>query len=163
MKPRQKKLFISLLPFFVFLAFSNFTALAFQNEPDGFRGTKWGTNISELTDMLVVESGKDTLFYCRKNDTMKIGDADIDQISYGFYKSRFFQVLVEYKGYVNSTKLKAILIGQYGKPEQPNQLMEKYFWSGGTVDIFFDYSEMSKRGNIYYAFRPIQQERANQK
>ena len=138
-------------------------AFAFQNEPDGFRGIKWGTNISELTDMLVAESGKDTLYYVRKNDTMKIGDADIDQISYGFYKSRFFQVLVEYKGYVNFTKLKAILIGQYGKPEQPNQLMEKYFWSGGTVDIFFDYSEMSKRGNIYYAFRPIQQEKAIQK
>ena len=54
MKPRQKKLFISLLPFFVFQAFFNFTALAFQNEPDGFRGIKWGTNISELPDMVLV-------------------------------------------------------------------------------------------------------------
>jgi hypothetical protein len=163
MKLRQKKFFISFLPFFVLLVCSNFTALAFQNEPDGFSGIKWGTNISQLTDMLVVESGKDTLFYCRKNENMKIGDADIDQISYGFYKSRFFQVLVEYKGYVNSTKLKAILIGQYGKPEQPNQLMEKYFWSGQTVDIYFDYNEMLKSGNIYYSFRPIQQEKVKQR
>ena len=163
MKPCQKKLLISLLPFSVFLVFANFAALAFQNEPDGFRGIKWGTNISELTDMRVVETGKDSLYYVRKNDTVKIGDADIDQISYGFYKSRFFQVLVEYKGYVNFTKLKAILIGQYGKPEQPNQLMEKYFWSGQTVDIYFDYNEMLKNGNIYYSFRPIQQEKVKQR
>ena len=138
-------------------------AFAFQNEPDGFRGIKWGTNIRELTDMLVVESGKDTLYYARKTDNMKIGDADIGQISYGFYKNRFFVALVEYKGYVNSTKLKAILIGQYGKPEQPNQLMEKYFWSGQTVDIYFDYNEMLKSGNIYYSFRPIQQEKVKQR
>ena len=138
-------------------------ALAFRNEPDAFRGIKWGTNISELNDMLVLESGKDTLYYTRRNDTMKIGDVDIDHISYGFYKSRLFVVLVEYNGHLNFTKLKAILIDQYGEPHQPNQLMEKYFWSGGTVDIFFDYDEKSKNGNIYYAFRPIQQERANQK
>ena len=138
-------------------------AFAFQNEPDGFRGIKWGTNISELNDMLVAESGKDTVYYIRKNDTLKIGNADIDQISYGFYKNRLFVVLVEYNGYLNFTKLKAILIDQYGKPEQPNRLMEKYFWSGGTVDIFFDYNEMSKNGNFYCAFRPIQEERANRK
>ena len=137
--------------------------LAFQNEPHGFRGIKWGTNISELTDMLVVESGKDTLYYARKTDNMKIGDADIGQISYGFYKNRFFVALVEYKGYVNFTKLKAILFDQYGKPEQPNQLMENYFWVGGTVDIYFDYNDMLKSGNVYFSFRPIQQERAKER
>jgi hypothetical protein len=137
--------------------------LPFQNEPDGFRGIKWGTNISELNDMLVVESGKDTLYYGRKNDNMKIGDVDIDQISYGFYKSRFFVVLVEYSGYSSFTKLKKILFDQYGKAEQPNQLMERYFWPGGTVDIYFDYNEMSKNGNVYYSFRPIQQERVKER
>jgi hypothetical protein len=138
-------------------------ALAFQNEPDGFRGIKWGTNISELSDMLVVESGKDTLYYSRKDENMKVGDADIDQISYGFYKNRFFVVLVEYHGHSNFTKLKAILIDQYGKAEQPNQLMERYFWFGGTVDIYFDYNDMHKNGNIYYSFRPIQQERGKER
>jgi len=138
-------------------------AFAFQNEPDGFRGIKWGTNISELNDMLVADSGKDTVYYIRKNDTLKIGDADIDQISYGFYENRLFVVLVEDDGYLNFTKLKAILIDLYGKPEQPNRLMEKYFWTGGKVDIFFDYNEMSKNGNTYYSFRPIQEERANRK
>jgi hypothetical protein len=138
-------------------------AFAFQNEPDGFRGIKWGTNISELTDMLVVESGKDTLYYARKTDNMKIGDADIGQISYGFYKNRFFVALVEYKGYVSFTKLKAILFDQYGKPEQPNQPMENYFWVGGTVDIYFDYNDMLKSGNVYFSFRPIQQERAKER
>jgi hypothetical protein len=163
MIPHQRKRFVYLFSLVVFLALSSLTALAFQNEPDGFRGIKWGTNISELNDMLVVESGKDTLYYTRKNDKMKIGDVDIDQISYGFYKTRFFVVLVEYRGYASFTKLKKILIDQYGKAEQPNQLMERYFWTGGTVDIYFDYNDMSKNGNVYYSFRPIQEERVRER
>jgi hypothetical protein len=149
--------------FLVLTVFAAIPVFAFQNEPEGFGGIKWGTNISEVNDLLLVESGKDTDYYCRKNDQMKIGDSNIDRMSYGFYKNRFYVVLVEYTGYLNFTKLKAILFGQYGKPERPNQLMEKYFWSGGTVDIFFDYNDMLKNGNIYYVFRPIQQEKVNKR
>ena len=153
----------TLLFLLIISAYVAIPASAFKNEPDGFRGIKWGTNISELNDLLVAESGKDAVYCIRKNDTMKMGDASIDHIFYGFYKNRLFVVLVEYNGHLNFTKLKAILVDQYGKPEQPNQLMEKYFWSGETVDIFFDYNEKSKNGNVYYAFRPIQQERANKR
>jgi len=162
MMTSQRKLatLIFLLVISVYVAIP---AFAFQNEPDRFRGIKWGTNISELADLLLVESGKDTQYYCRKNDEMKIGDAGIDQISYGFYKNRFYVVLVEYNGFLNFTKLKTILFDQYGKPDQPNKLMEKYFWSGTTVDIYFDYNEILKRGDIYYSFRPIQQERAKER
>jgi len=163
MAPFLKKHFCILIVFSAFLILSSLPAFAFQNEPDGFREIKWGTNISELTDMLLVESGRDSEYYCRKNDKTKIGDTNIDQISYGFYKNRFYVVLVEYTGFLNFTKLKAILFDQYGKPDQPNQLMEKYFWSGRTVDIYFDYNEILKKGAIYYAFRPIQQERAKQR
>jgi hypothetical protein len=162
MMPSQRKLST---PFFLLIISIcvSIPVFAFQNEPDGFRGIKWGTNIRELNDMLVAESGKDTVYYIRKNDTLKIGDADIDQISYGFYKNRFYVVLVEYNGFLNFTKLKTILFDQYGKPDQPNQLMDKYFWTGGTVDIYFDYNEILKRGDIYYSFRPIQQERAKER
>ena len=162
MMPSQKKL--ALLVFLLIASVSvTIPAFAFQNEPDGFRGIKWGTNITEFSDTLLVESGKDSQYYMKKNDEMKIGDAHIDQMSYGFYKNQFYVVLVEYNGYLNFTKLKAILFDQYGKPEQPNQLMDRYFWTGGTVDIYFDYNEILKKGNIYYSFRPIQQERAKQR
>jgi hypothetical protein len=158
----QRKLgtliFLAIISVFVVIP-----VFAFQNEPDGFRGIEWAANISALTDMLIVESGKDSEYYCRKNDKMKIGDADIDQISYGFYKNRFYVVLVEYHGFLNFTKLKTILLEQYGKPDQPNRLMENYFWFGGTVDIYFDYNEIFKKGYIYYSFRPIQQERARKR
>lgn len=155
------------LAMFAFLlivsVFVTIPAFPFQNEPDGFRGIKWGTNITEIKDMQLVDSGKDSEYCYRKSDKMKIGDADIAEISYGFYKNRFYVVFVEYKGFLNFTKLKAVLFNLYGKPLQPNQFMEKYFWSGRTVDIYFDYNEISKEGGIYYAFRPIQRERDNKR
>ena len=133
-------------------------ALAFQNEPDGFRGIKWGTNLSELPDMVLTEDVGDEKFYTRKSDKMKIGEADIGRISYRFYKNRFCGVLVGFTGSSNFTKLKAVLFDQYGQPEQTNQFMEKYSWLGGSVVIALHYNEISKTGNIFYGFIPIRQE-----
>jgi len=53
-------------------------------------------------------------------------------------------VLVEYHGFLNFTKLKTILLEQYGKPDQPNRLMENYFCLA-NVDIYFDTTRFLKR------------------
>lgn len=132
---------------------------AFQNEPDGFRGIKWGTNISELREMSLSEDRGDSKFYLRKVDKLKIGDADIDRISYGFYKGRFNNLFIIYKGSLNFTKLKDILFAQYGKGSKPNRFMEQYYWVGETVSIAFEHSEITKEGKIVYIYDPVSNEK----
>jgi hypothetical protein len=134
-------------------------AFAFQNEPDGFRGIKWGTNISELREMSLSEDRGDSKFYLRKGDKLKIGDADIDRISYGFYKSRFNKLFIIYKGSLNFTKLKDTFFEQYGQGSKPNRFMEQYYWVGETVSIAFEHSEITKKGEIVYTYDPISNEK----
>jgi len=134
-------------------------AVAFQNEPDGFRGIKWGTNISELPDMSLSEDYGNSKFYFRKGDKLKIGDADIDRIGYGFYKGRFNKLFIIYKGSLNFTKLKDTFFDQYGQGSKPNRFMEQYYWVGETVSISFEHSEITQKGKIFYTYDPISNEK----
>jgi hypothetical protein len=158
MMPSQRKL--STLFFLLIISICvSIPAFAFQNEPDGFRGIKWGTNISELLDMSLSEDRGDSKFYLRKGDKLKIGDADIDRISYGFYKGRFNKLHIIYKGSLNFTKLKDTFFAQYGPGIKPNRFMEQYYWVGETLSIAFEHSEITNEGKIVYTYDPVSNEK----
>ena len=134
--------------------------LAFQNEPDGFRGIKWGTNISKLPDMYLVEDGGDLKYYTRPYDRMRIGDADIERITYGFYKNRFYRMEIRFSEFSNFTRLKATFFDQYGIGVKPHADLEDYWWVGSTVNILIGYNEITFKGAITILFRPINEEKA---
>lgn len=127
---------------------------AFRNEPDGFRGIKWGTEIAQVPDMVLDKGAGDLKWYRRKSDKLKIGDADVDYIVYGFYKNEFLSVLIGYKGFRNFTELKAILFHQYGEGRKLGQSLEQYWWLGNNVSIKLEFGEVSEVGQIWYNYRP---------
>lgn len=131
---------------------------AFENEPDGFRGLKWGTHSSELTDMSLIESHGDIKIYVRKNDKMQMGDAKLKKIIYAFYKDRLFSVSIKYSSYQNFLKLKQFFFQLYGNGNQPNIYMKRYLWFGSEAGITFEYKDMPNKGEIYYFYKPIAKE-----
>lgn len=71
-------------------------AYTFQNEPEGFRGLKWGDlppgeNMENWTRI----GGNDLLRYERKDDKLEIGGAKLDSIEYCFYKGQFMKVWIK--------------------------------------------------------------------
>ena len=151
---------LGILGFLLIITFCITTpAFAFQNEPDGFRGIKWGTNISELPDMGLVEDAGDLKYYSRLYDSMKIGDTRVDRIIYGFYKDRFYRVEISFSEFSNFTRLKATFLDQYGSGYKPYSLLEDYWWDGSTVSIVMDYNEILGKGRIIFFFKPISEEK----
>lgn len=71
--------------------------LAFQNEPDGFRGLKWGGAPTE--DMVYVFTEEGERIYKRLDDRMYIGNAQFVSILYSFYSEpeRFCKVALYFK------------------------------------------------------------------
>ena len=67
---------------------------AFQNEPDGFRGVKWGTNIKALKDMKYFTGKGEFTMYRRNNDKMQIGGAKLARILYVFWNNGFSSCIV---------------------------------------------------------------------
>src|SRR5665647_3361267 len=71
------------------------------SEPDGFRGIKWGQDISTLKDMIFI---KDTYQiddsmkeYKRNGDLLRIGTAQIDNMEYHFWNGKFHYAFAGFK------------------------------------------------------------------
>lgn len=137
------------------------SVLAYQNEPDGFRGVKWGADLSKMSDMssLPGRKGVDQA-YVRKGDKLAIGDAELESISYIAYKKRLIGVLIRYRSIINYQRLKETLFEVYGTGRKPNRFIEEFIWEG-NVGIMLKYSRISKKGTIFYTYNPIRLERKN--
>ena len=108
------------------------------SEPDGFRGIKWGTHISTLSDMVQVWGNGDRKLYTRKGEDLEIGGAKLHQIIYVFWQERLMEVRVSIlKNYdgsrdelVNFNIVKDICFEQFGERKTPMLAREQYEWAG---------------------------------
>jgi len=132
---------------------------AFQNEPDGFRGIKWGTNIKDCKDMKFISttemSGMPVKMYIRKGEKNSIGKAEIQNIAYSFYQDKFFFVTIMYKGKENHAQLKYAFEGKFGKPTNPGILGNDLIWTGTTTRIQFEWKEFVEDGFVVFGSVPL--------
>jgi len=116
--------------------------------PDGFRGIKWGTEISTLTDMEKVEqeesSNNDLVWYKRKGDKLAIGKASLKGIFYGFWMGNFESVWIDFEGDDNFESLKKELFEQFGKVRE--SVKEFYAWGGKDTEMSLSYSRDRRNG-----------------
>lgn len=149
-KVMKKRLILTLVLLVVFLPAS---IIAFQNEPDSFRGIKWEIDIGKLPEFKKINDRT----YEKKNDKLKIGDADLDKILYGSYKGRFYTVTIFYNNPINYLTLKDVLFGLYGKVKQvcPLPNLQLYVWHGKNVNIDYDYDLEINKGSLRYVYLPI--------
>ena len=129
-----------------------------NKEPTDFRGIKWGSNIRDLAKMKLLAEEGDLKFLERENDGMRIDDADVEKIIYGFYKDRFYNVMIYYNSPSNFAKLREALSREFGKPFQPVESEKKLFWNGEQVNLLLNFDDASNTGRIIYLFKPIQLE-----
>lgn len=114
--------------------------LAFQNEPDGFRGLKWGDPPTEEMEFFMEFAGADT--YLLPDDKMALGNANLYMIAYTFYKNQFLGVGLYFKGEDNYDLLQTICEERYGEDEMDEGFYE-VTWQGqkGYVTLEYDYVE----------------------
>ena len=114
------------------------------SEPDGFRGIKWGSEISALKDMVcVMAMDNDVRRYARKRDVLKIGEAKLDYIEYEFWKGKFYLVDMGFQGTENWNNVRKEVFAIFGKaqrmPEKGENLPETYRWEGEKTTMIMIY------------------------
>ncbi|MEA1964682.1 MAG: hypothetical protein U9O41_06095 [Candidatus Aerophobetes bacterium] len=109
----MKKLAITTL---IILAVLINTAIAFQNEPDGFRGLKWGDPPTEDMEYWKTEA-EELRYYRIENDKKRIGDVDY-MINYVFcgQPEQFGMVTLDFRGENNYALLEMLAKGLWGEP-----------------------------------------------
>lgn len=160
---KYSKIYLRQLILFITLIMAQSASWAFQNEPDAFRGTEWGTNLDKVDDMVVTEPpnkfGECT--YQKKNDKLRIGTGIVESIRYSSLKNRFFFVEIIFSGSNNRKKLLQSYLGLYGQPQESPKtpLGESWIWKGNKVKITFVWLSISNNGFITYEYLPISKER----
>jgi hypothetical protein len=126
-----------------------------NSEPDGFSGIKWGTGFSEVkSDMVESRSVsnptepnvKIKIYYTQKGDNLKMGEAKLDKIEYGFWKGKFAKVQITATGPENFDYLKKFLFEKYGTVDKPVQ--GAYPWDGSVTQIVLRYDEATKTSSL---------------
>jgi hypothetical protein len=121
-----------------------------NSEPDGFAGIKWGAPFSEVkSDMAESRSISDPaepnvktkIYYTRKGDPLKLGEAQLDKIEYVFWRGKFAEARINATGPENFGRLKTFLFEKYGTV---NKSQRAYFWDGTVTQIFLKYDESTK-------------------
>lgn len=117
-------------------SYASLSVAGMKNEPSDFRGVAWGAPFENYQKELVVLSQTgDYAYYRRPSDQMSWGGADIQKISYRFYKGRFSGSTVQLFGASNQKAITEKLFALYGTPEKPNKRVVQYFWSGDQTQI----------------------------
>ena len=103
-------------------------------EPTGFRGIGWGAPIVRLKGMRPEKDSSenvDVKSYVRQNENLRYDGAKLTKIAYGFYKGRFFQVVLTTSGKKDYEKLKAALFRKYGRTDVRQMgFSGAYIWQG---------------------------------
>jgi hypothetical protein len=152
-----------------------------RSEPDGFRGIKWGTEISTLKDMEKVEQNKssksDLVWYTRKGDTLAIGKAKAKNIFYSFWMGSFESVWIDFEGDENFESFKKELFERFGEVFESDGVMKEthrgarrepspikgvegfYAWWGRNTELLLSYSKDRHKGNLSINSRKVREER----
>lgn len=138
--------------FIILVSVALIIPLKVSAETDGFRGIKWGTDISTLKDMRYIRTDPSyggIKLYSRNGDELKIGGAVLESIEYGFWQGKFSNLLIEFKGFTNYSALKDATFEKFGAGHKPNKFMEEYYWFGEITVMSIYYSEISSEGHLY--------------
>ncbi len=113
-------------------------AFAFQNEPDGFRGLKWGDPLTE--EMEYLGEAADFKVYMLPGDKMSIGNAVFYRIIYLFCEGRFYEVMLSFEGENNYDLLEIICKERYRKEELYEEESHTLTWIGekSLITLFYD-------------------------
>ena len=106
-------------------------------EADGFRGIKWGTELSKLSnEMSYIKTDPEGIkIYSKKDDKLIIGKAVVVSIEYHFWDDKFCGVLIRSKGNSNFYFLKEAAVEQFGEGRRLLPKYENYIWIGKVTQI----------------------------
>lgn len=154
----------------------------YPNEPRGFHGITWGTDVAKLVELREVPANAKLLrdneydvhedSYVKKdarilltdeiNFLEKIGDLEV-RVEYMFYKGKFYKVVLEplksdFENIKESARI--LLMGleiKYGEPRSgvgsANPEMNS-IWYGNNVDIVYQ----NDRKVFIYIYKPIEEQ-----
>lgn len=141
------------------------TALAFKNQPEGFRGLKWGDPPGE--DMELLQQANEWLsLYTRRDEQLKLDEVNLFMVIYSFYtpadgEERFMNVSLYFEGEWDYKVMATICEERFGDADR-GALGIKY-WRDYKAIVELNYGQLMKKGILTLASHKIWTEYLDQK
>ncbi len=116
------------------------------SEVDGFRNTKWDTDVTNISDLELIGTDKDfeeNKTYLIKNDNLEFEKVKLASITYAFWSGKLYGIRLYTKGNENWEQLKKNVFDKFGEGEYSKGL---YFYQGDTTKMSLFYEETSQIG-----------------
>ena len=106
---------------------------------NGFRDARFGTSLDTLDGLqLLTESGAaGTQLYIRPDESLEIGAARLDGVTYGFYRERLYFVAIFTSGQRNTEAVLARFQEAYGPGAAVAGDAVEFVWQGSRVLLHF--------------------------
>lgn len=135
---------------------------------DGFRGVRWGTQLSSLSgfktaNQTTAQAGN----YTRDSEKLMLGGARLKDVVWRFYRGRLYHVLVEAQPNTFDA-LKSVTIERFGKSYKntSTEYLESYTWSGSNSkgeSVTFEVKRDKQTGRVsgFFTYAPLEQAESN--
>ncbi len=150
----------------IVIAISVSSSAAFKNEPDGFRGHKWGSWLETFGEMEKLDN--DYPIYKKVDEELTMGGVEVESIVYFFEEDQFNMAQVVFNSKRNFRKLKKILESQHGRSTKDKDTgiggayeamtglkhkpRNRYWWVKGPLSLHIEYFKDDKKGQIMYFY-----------
>ncbi len=135
-------------------------AVPMVNDPQGFHGIPWGTDLVEVPSLVLAQEGMRINSYELKEGAPSFGEAKVDSVKFSTVDGQFARVTVRYRGKENHERILAYLQAQFGPLDQtPGQTMtgvnQQYNWRGLKTEINMTYQQHGERGFMFIESREL--------
>ncbi|MCU0589175.1 MAG: hypothetical protein MUF52_13600 [Syntrophobacteraceae bacterium] len=129
-----------------------------DRQTEGFQGMAWAANIRDLPELKLIGEDGDQKFYVREGESLEIHGIVADNVVYGFYRGRFYSVMVYFSSMASFNQVRDRLAREHGSPFRHDESGLRLFWTSGKVHILLTYDEPLSQGRISYFYQPIESE-----
>ena len=160
---RMPFLTILLAPLALTLSIAAAKAADPQKQPADFRGVAWGAPAASLPDLKVVDREGDIIHYERPGEKKELGGIELRNVTYSFYKDKFYHAEIGYEGQGAFEALQNGLVAKYGPPDNVRQktdaagkAYEIATWNWpGALFIGHRHDKAAPTGRIFYFYAPL--------
>ena len=134
-------------------------ALAFDNEPEGFRGLKWGDKLTE--DMIVYKLGTVINDYTLPDEVLSLGSVTLFVVLYQFLtrpeEEVLMSVMLYFQGEENYDLMEIICKQKFGKESISG--WEEEIWFSLNSMVLLKYDSIEEGGFLALSSVPLLEER----
>ena len=123
------------------------------SEPDGFRGIKWGQDISTIGGLIYSHTASGLDYYAREGDELEIKGIPTFSM-YVFVENKFVGGVIFVVGNANWEIFKTAVLEKFGEGEQGKyswegkNLTTQYSWEGEKTTMGLVYDETQELGTF---------------